>query len=214
MNDFSSDNKIFLIVNDWTSLNHFEFVAIRMYFISHKWILQKKLINFENLRNIHMKTNYAKIIIKTLHDYQFTNRLLTITIDNAANNQTMREEMKNGLQKIDIEWNHLANTIFCMTYVIQLIVKALLNDLKIKKPIINLKNDLINVFKILKQDLEFLNFTNIIFKIIIYFCHLFWYYYWFFCNKCENLSFSSNLFFNDWKNLKNIINQILNLNQL
>ena len=63
--------------------------------------------------------------------------------------------------------------IFCMTHVIQLIVKALLNDLKIKKSIINLKSDLISVFKMLKQDLKFLNFANIIFKIVIYFCHLF-----------------------------------------
>ena len=89
-----------------------------------------------------------------------------------------------------------------------------MNDLKIKKFIISLKNDLINVFKMWKQNLKFLNFANIIFKIVIYFCHLFWYYYWFFCNKCENLSFSSNFFFNDWKNLENTINQILNLNQL
>ena len=74
-----------------------------MYFIFHEWILQKKLIDFENLRNVHMKINYAEIIIKTLHDYQFTNQLLTITIDNAVNNQTMREKMKNELQKIDIE---------------------------------------------------------------------------------------------------------------
>ena len=74
-----------------------------MYFIFHKWILQKKLINFENLRNVHMKINYTKIIIKILHDYQFTNQLLTITINNAVNNQTMHEKMKNKLQKINIE---------------------------------------------------------------------------------------------------------------
>ena len=213
LNDFSSDNKIFLAVDDWTSPNYFEFVVIRVYFISHEWTLQKRLINFENLRNVHTKTNYAEIIIKTLHDYQFTNQLLTITIDNAANNQTMREKVKNELQKIDIEWNHLANTISCMTHVIQLVVKTLLNGLKIKKPIASSKNDLINAFKTLKQDLESLNFANIIFKIVIYFCHLFWYYYWFLCDKCENSPSSSNLLLNDWKNLENIINQILNLNQ-
>ena len=150
LNDFSSDNKIFLVVNDWTSPNHFEFVVIRVYFIFHKWILQKRLINFENLRNVHIKINYAKIIIKILHDYQFTNQLLTITADNAANNQTIREKVKNGLQKIGNEWNHFANTISCITYIIQLIVKTLLSDLKIKKPIVSLKNDLISVFKTLK----------------------------------------------------------------
>ena len=74
-----------------------------MYFISHEWILQKRLINFENLRNVHMKTNYTEIIIKTLYDYQFINQLLAITINNAANNQTMRKKVKNELQKIDIE---------------------------------------------------------------------------------------------------------------
>ena len=50
-----------------------------------------------------MKINYAEIIIKILYDYQFTNQLLTITLDNAVNNKTIREKIKNKLQKIDIE---------------------------------------------------------------------------------------------------------------
>ena len=44
-----------------------------------------------------MKTNYAKIIIKILHNYQLTNPLLTITADNTVNNQTMYEKVKKEL---------------------------------------------------------------------------------------------------------------------
>ena len=159
----------------------------------------KKIDRFWKFAQCSYENQLCRNNHQNLHNYQFRNRLLTITADNAANNQTIREKMKNELQKIDIEWNHLANTIFCMAHVIQLIVKALLSDLKTKKSIISSKNDLINVFKTLKQDLEFLNFANIIFKIVVDLCYLFWYYYWFFCDKCGNSSFSSNFFFNDWK---------------
>jgi hypothetical protein len=72
--------------------------------------------------------------METLTFYNLTKRLLTITADNAENNNTLRKQLRKLLQKENIEWDYRQGTIRCMSHTIQLSVVKFLSMLKIQSP--------------------------------------------------------------------------------
>jgi hypothetical protein len=57
--------------------------------------------------------------------------LLAVTTDNASNNKKMRKNIKNMLKKINVEWDHEKNHVFCIAHVIQLAINELLESMKV-----------------------------------------------------------------------------------
>ena len=76
----------------------------------------------------------AEVLYKVLERFSITKRLLCITTDNAGNNGTMRKELEELLNNLDINnsWSSDSTKIPCLAHVIQLVVKAILGAFNIK----------------------------------------------------------------------------------
>ncbi len=76
----------------------------------------------------------ADILYNVLECFSITNRLLCITTDNAGNNGTMRKELEELLNNLDVNngWSSESTKIPCLAHVIQLVVKAILGAFDIK----------------------------------------------------------------------------------
>jgi len=92
------------------------------------------LIGFEPLKGSHTGEHMAGILYKVLEHFSITKRLLCITTDNAGNNGTMRKELEELLNSLDINnnWSSDSTKIPCLAHVIQLVVKAILGAFNIK----------------------------------------------------------------------------------
>ena len=76
----------------------------------------------------------ADVLYNVLERFSITKRLLCITTDNAGNNGTMRKELEELLNNLDINnsWSSESTKIPCLAHVIQLVVKAILGAFDIK----------------------------------------------------------------------------------
>ena len=76
----------------------------------------------------------AGVLYKVLERFSITKRLLCITTDNAGNNGTMRKELEELLNNLDVNngWSSDSTKIPCLAHVIQLAVKAILGAFNIK----------------------------------------------------------------------------------
>ena len=173
--DLSEQRKIFLTVDAWTSPNHIGFLSVKAYYICANWQVQKRLIEFKHIQKKHTDANFANIVLKILQNFNIQNQLLTIIADNAAINHIMQTSLKNDLNNIKIDWNVAANTIPCFAHIIQLVVKAFLTELNMKKSNAASEKDF-NAVSNVKTNISF---ANIILKIVIYLDNLSWLFFWF-----------------------------------
>ena len=92
------------------------------------------MIGFEPLKGSHTGEHMAGILYKVLEHFSITKRLLSITTDNAGNNGTMRKELEELLNNLDVDnsWSSDSTKIPCLAHVIQLVVKAILGAFNIK----------------------------------------------------------------------------------
>ena len=88
----------------------------------------------------------ADILYNVLERFNITKRLLCITTDNAGNNGTMRKELEELLNNLDINnsWSSDSTKIPCLAHVIQLVVKAILGAFDIKPTETEYSDDDIN----------------------------------------------------------------------
>ena len=177
MLDLPDRKKIFLIVNTWISLNHIDFLNVKIYYICVNWQIQKRLIGFKHIQKKHIDVNFVNIVLKILQNFNVQNRLFAITVNNVNINHIMWSNLKNCLNNIEIDWNAVASTISCLVHIIQFVVKTFLIELNIKKSNAASKKDF-NGFFVFNVETD-INFVNIILKIVIYFNNLSWLFFWF-----------------------------------
>ena len=76
----------------------------------------------------------ADVLFKVLEHFNIIKRLLCITTDNAGNNGTIRKELEELLNNLDVNnsWSSDSTKIPCLAHVLQLVVKAILGAFNIK----------------------------------------------------------------------------------
>jgi hypothetical protein len=161
--------KIFIVLNMWISFNHFVFFDVTIYFMNCEFRFRKMFIIFKFLFEQHTNEKLTKAIMNILQIYKFNRKLMTIIVDNALNNVTLRKHLFKKLIKINVKWNSKIEIIICMTYVLQLLITAFLIALRIQ-----ISNDDVNVKFDEKSLIEIfisIFFENTLRKIII---HLFY----------------------------------------
>ena len=92
------------------------------------------MIGFKPLKVAHTSEHMADILYNVLERFSITKRLLCITTDNAGNNDTMRKELKELLNNLDVNnsWSSDSTKIPCLAHIIQLVIKAILGTFNIK----------------------------------------------------------------------------------
>ncbi len=158
--------KIFIVLNVWISFNHLVFLDVTIYFIDCEFRFREVLIVFKLLFEQHTNEKLTEAIVNILQVYKFNRRLMTIIVDNASNNVTLRKHLFKKLTKMNVEWDLEIETINCMTHVLQLFVTALLIALRVQ-----ISNDDVNVRfdeKSLTEIFVSTFFENTLRKIIIH----------------------------------------------
>jgi hypothetical protein len=158
--------KIFIVLNVWISFNHLVFLDVTIYFIDCEFRFREVLIAFKLLFEQHTNEKLTEAIMNILQVYKLSRRLMTITVDNASNNVTLRKHLFEKLTKMNVEWDSEIETINCMTHMLQLSVTALLIALRVQ-----ISNDDVNVRfdeKSLTEVFVSTFFENTLRKIIIH----------------------------------------------
>lgn len=70
----------------WTSTNKLAFLGKVAYFVDKNGGLQTLLLLLLELQGVHSGENIAALVLKTLSEFQFYNKLDYFVIDNADNN--------------------------------------------------------------------------------------------------------------------------------
>jgi hypothetical protein len=131
--DLPPESKVSIALDGWQSPFKVSFLAITAYYITSDWKWREVLIGFEHLKGEHTGSAMADIVVNILHRFKLAGRLYCITTDNAASNGTLRRNLEDMLERLDLAyWDHKATKIPCMPHVLQLVVKAMLRVLNVK----------------------------------------------------------------------------------
>jgi hypothetical protein len=125
--------KLSLAVDYWTSPFQQAFMAITGYFIDLDWNYREVLLGFEPLHGTHTGANLSIVLLEKLQKHEIINQVLTITTDNASNNNTLIENVQEVIQSLQSSDSLSQPEIIripCVAHVIQLSLKELLGRIK------------------------------------------------------------------------------------
>jgi hypothetical protein len=104
-------------------------MAITGYFLDQDWNYCEVLLGFEHIQGSHAGTHLSDTVLRIFQEHSITNRVLSITTDNASNNNTMIQ----GVQEM-VQSQALCDTsvfrVPCIVHVMQLSLKDLLGKIK------------------------------------------------------------------------------------
>jgi hypothetical protein len=124
------NGKLSIALDCWTSPFNQAFIAITGYFIDQEWNYREILLGFEPLHGTHNGSNLGSTLFEILQKHGITNRVLSITTDNASNNNTMMASIQELVQSQDISSDTTIIRIPCIAHVIQLSLNQLLGKMK------------------------------------------------------------------------------------
>lgn len=113
----------------WTSSFSQAFMAITGYFIDGDWNYCEVLLGFEHLHGAHTGSYLSETVIEVLQRHGIANRVLSITTDNATNNNTMIASIQDTIQSLALSDASIFR-VPCISHVIQLCLNELLGKLK------------------------------------------------------------------------------------
>ena len=129
-------SELSIALDCWTSPFRQAFMAVTGYFIDQDWNYREILLGFEPLHGTHTGINLGTVLFQLLQKHQIEGRVLTVTTDNASNNSTLVESIKDSLQALELPNQTPIIRIPCIAHVIQLSLKELLGQMDV-----NPKND-------------------------------------------------------------------------
>ena len=88
----------FCLTSDlWTSRNKLRFLSLTIYYIDSNWNLNERIISFKMLESPYTGYNIANLISEELQYWGITDKIFSITLDNATNNDTTETFLKEKL---------------------------------------------------------------------------------------------------------------------
>ena len=90
--------KFSLTLDIWTSPSQDPFLCVTLHLIDQNWILKAQVIAFRYIPGKHSGANMALVLESILKEYKIEDRILSITMDNASNNDKLLDELiKKGI---------------------------------------------------------------------------------------------------------------------
>jgi hypothetical protein len=133
---------IALSLDGWTSQNLLPILAINAYWMSSDFQQYQACIEFVEIEGNHSGENLVYIVAMVLERFYISDKVMTITADNASNNDTLYRYLYQKLsQRYD---NYLAETIIregtmkftqnsqirCFAHTLNLVIKTILRSLR------------------------------------------------------------------------------------
>lgn len=124
---------IALSLDIWTSKNHLPILGIIGHWLTEDFEYQEKVLEFTELCGTHSGENLAAAVETLLEELGLEHKLITITGDNASNNETMVSELFHNLQENLNSaplFQGLDSYVRCLAHILNLIVKDIFRALK------------------------------------------------------------------------------------
>jgi hypothetical protein len=149
-------------------------MAITGYFLDQDWQYQEVLLGFEPLSGSHTGVNLSDIVLKILQQHKITDRVLTVTTDNASNNNTMVASIQESLQALELSSSSTIVRIPCIAHIIQLSLNDLLGKMKAipknDSTEINWSDDRVRILRARQQKREIVDTLNKVCGLEMRFC--------------------------------------------
>jgi hypothetical protein len=128
---------ISLSLDVWTSQNQLPILGIIGHWLTDEFEYRERLLEFAELQGIHSGENLAGVVENMLIELSLEDKLVSITGDNASNNEAMASELFFSLSDRPREqdampaplYRGLDSYIRCLAHVLNLIVKDILHAL-------------------------------------------------------------------------------------
>jgi hypothetical protein len=132
---------ISLTLDAWTSKNHKAILGVIGHWLTEDFEYRERVLEFREIIGVHSGENMAEMVADVLKELDIERKLLTITGDNASNNETMVSDLFCRLQeKFSKEsctpdspisrFGGLDSYVRCLAHVLNLIVSEILSTLK------------------------------------------------------------------------------------
>lgn len=92
-----SVNKVNITTNMWTLGQKVSYMVVTSHFIDSNWHLQRRVLNFFNVPPPHTGVIISDALQKCFQDWGIENKISTITVDNARNNDSAIRILKNDI---------------------------------------------------------------------------------------------------------------------
>ena len=125
-------NTIALSLDVWTSSNSLPILAIIGHWLTAEFDYRQQVVEFTELKGPHSGENMAAAVEACLLELDLAPKLVSITGDNAANNETMVSDLYHRLARIrlqgkqELRFKGLDSYIRCLAHILNLIVKDIL----------------------------------------------------------------------------------------
>ena len=82
------NHKIALTSDSWTFRDILPYICITSHFIDADWTIQRRIIAFAHCEIPRNGGNLSSIIYETIREYGIQDKIISITLDNAKNNDS------------------------------------------------------------------------------------------------------------------------------
>ena len=113
----------------WSGRAKEDYLSVVIHYIDSDWVIQKRIIGFRLVDTLHTSTFISERILNVLIDYDLTERVIAVTLDNAAANTRAIDFLRPLVKGFHEELFHQR----CACHIINLIVKSGLK--RIQEPI-------------------------------------------------------------------------------
>lgn len=120
-------SKLSFTIDSWTAVNGRSYYGITCHFLDEKWQLQSFVLDFIPAFGQHSGQKIAELFYRCICEYGIKNKIMGITMDNAAANTTFMYELSLLLPHIDSKNQHFR----CISHILNLGVQDLLKSLNI-----------------------------------------------------------------------------------
>lgn len=133
---------IALSLDVWTSKNHKSILGVIGHWLTPNFEYRERVPEFSEISGSHSGENMAELLRNMLSELQLEDKLLTITADNASNNETLASELyfhlseKYNSDSFDpscsghLRFLGIDSYIRCLAHVLNLIVSDILSAMK------------------------------------------------------------------------------------
>nr|GME04505.1 zinc finger BED domain-containing protein RICESLEEPER 2-like [Ipomoea batatas] len=120
----SIPNRICLTFDLWTACTTEGYICLTSHFVDEKWKLNSKILAFDKMPPPHTGFELAQKMYEILKDWGIEKKMFSLTLDNASNNDSMQDILKDQLTMHDSllcdgEFFHIR----CSAHILNLIVQ-------------------------------------------------------------------------------------------
>jgi hypothetical protein len=122
-----SASSIAITSDIWSDNAKEDYLSVVAHYINKDWLLEKRFIGLRPIESAHTSDNITDHIFVVIDDFGCTNKVISITLDNASSNSKAMEKLRPLL-------SGYVGTLFlherCACHIVNLIVKSGLKQLK------------------------------------------------------------------------------------